>query len=124
MKAIRMHQTGGPIGAHLLISGFTHTGFAGRRGVTEKPAGAWTAGQVAVSLLDGMAQGDFYILYPDHDVTREMDEKRIAWAAGDIFHNRHRECRHHHVLGARFHDTHRTRRSRSDAGDDCREATS
>jgi hypothetical protein len=39
-------------------------------------------------LVDGMAKGDFYILCPDNDVTREMDEKRIAWAAGDIIENR------------------------------------
>jgi hypothetical protein len=39
-------------------------------------------------LIDGMAAGDFYILCPDNDTSREMDEKRIAWAAGDIIHNR------------------------------------
>ena len=31
-------------------------------------------------ILEAMAEGDFYILCPDNDVTREMDEKRIAWA--------------------------------------------
>ena len=35
-----------------------------------------------------MARGDFYILCPDNDVTRAMDERRIAWAAGDIIDNR------------------------------------
>ncbi len=39
-------------------------------------------------LLAGMARGDFYILCPDNDVTRPVDEKRIAWAAGDIIENR------------------------------------
>ena len=35
-----------------------------------------------------MARGDFYILCPDNDVTRAMDEKRIRWAAEDVMHNR------------------------------------
>ena len=54
----------------------------------EKPPGAWTANQVADMLLDGMAAGDFYILCPDNDVTRETDNKRILWAAQDITQNR------------------------------------
>jgi NAD(P)-dependent dehydrogenase (short-subunit alcohol dehydrogenase family) len=80
--------TGGRVSAHLLIPGFTYTGFTTRRGVAEKPAAAWTAEQVADFLLAGMAQGDFYILCPDNDVTRTMDERRIAWSAGDIIENR------------------------------------
>lgn len=73
--------------AHLLIPGFTFTGFTKVR-VSEKPEGAWTPEQVIDFLLPAMARGDFYILCPDNDVTRDMDEKRIAWAAGDIIQNR------------------------------------
>jgi NAD(P)-dependent dehydrogenase (short-subunit alcohol dehydrogenase family) len=80
--------TSGRVSAHLLIPGFTYTGFTKRRGLMEKPAGAWTAGQVADFMLAGMARGDFYILCPDNDVTREMDERRIAWSASDIIENR------------------------------------
>ncbi len=80
--------TGGRVTAHLLIPGFTYTGFTRRRGVAEKPAAAWTADQVADFMLPAMARGDFYILCPDNDVTREMDERRIAWGAGDIIGNR------------------------------------
>ena len=80
--------TGGRITAHLLIPGFTYTGFSRRRGVAEKPAGAWTADQVADFMLPAMARGDFYILCPDNDVTRDVDERRIAWSAGDIIENR------------------------------------
>ncbi|WP_431857541.1 SDR family NAD(P)-dependent oxidoreductase [Azospirillum sp.] len=76
------------ISAHLLIPGFTFTGFTRARGVTEKPAGAWTAEQVVDVLLPAMANGDFYILCPDNDVTRAMDERRIRWAAEDIIRNR------------------------------------
>ena len=75
------------ITAHLLVPGFTFTGFTKVR-VSEKPEGAWTPEQVIDFLLPAMARGEFYVLCPDNDVTREMDEKRIAWAAGDIIENR------------------------------------
>ncbi|MFZ5790510.1 MAG: SDR family NAD(P)-dependent oxidoreductase [Pseudomonadota bacterium] len=71
--------------AHLLIPGFTFTGITG---TAEKPPGAWTAEQVVDFMLEGMAQGDFYILCPDNEVTREIDNKRIQWAADDIIKNR------------------------------------
>ena len=73
--------------AHLLIPGFTFTGMtAGSR--TEKPPGAWTPEQVVDFMLASMAAGDFYILCPDNDVPRELDERRILWAASDIVENR------------------------------------
>jgi NAD(P)-dependent dehydrogenase (short-subunit alcohol dehydrogenase family) len=74
--------------AHLLIPGFTYTGFTRAKGVTEKPEGAWTAEQVIDFMLASMANGDFYILCPDNDVSRETDNKRIRWAAEDIIQNR------------------------------------
>ncbi len=75
------------ITAHLLIPGFTFTGFTRVRH-QEKPAGAWLPEQVIDLLIDAMGKGDFYILCPDNDVSRAVDEKRIAWAAGDIIENR------------------------------------
>jgi len=77
--------TGGRIRAHLLIPRFTHTGMTGR---VEKPAGAWTAEQVVDFMLASLDKGDFYILCPDNEVTRELDEKRMAWAVGNIIENR------------------------------------
>jgi NAD(P)-dependent dehydrogenase (short-subunit alcohol dehydrogenase family) len=77
----------GKLTAHLLIPGFTFTGFT-RVKHQEKPAGAWLPEQVIDRLMEGMARGDFYILCPDNDVTREMDNKRITWAAQDITENR------------------------------------
>ena len=73
------------ITAHLLIPGFDHTGITG---VAEKPAAAWTADQTAEFFLAAMNAGDFYILCPDNDVPRSLDEKRMAWAMGDIIENR------------------------------------
>ena len=81
-------STGGRVTAHLLIPGFTYTGFTRARGVAEKPAAAWSPEQVVQFMLDGMAAGDFYILCPDNEVTREVDEKRILWGAQDIIENR------------------------------------
>ncbi len=75
------------ISAHLLIPGFVFTGLTARDR-TEKPAGAWTAEQTVDFLLESLARGDFYILCPDNDVPRALDEKRILWAAGDIVENR------------------------------------
>lgn len=80
-------QTDKRISAHLLIPGFTFTGMTGGSG-SEKPARAWTAEQVAGFLFERLEAGDFYILCPDNDVTRAMDEKRMAWAMGDIIENR------------------------------------
>jgi hypothetical protein len=39
-------------------------------------------------MADRIAAGDFYILCPDNDVSRELDNARMLWAAGDITENR------------------------------------
>jgi hypothetical protein len=57
-------------------------------GFTEKPAAAWTAEQTVDFMMTSLERGDFYILCPDNDVPRALDEKRILWAAGDIVENR------------------------------------
>ncbi len=75
------------VSAHLLIPGFVFTALTAR-GRTEKPAGAWTPEQTVDFMMTRLEAGDFYILCPDNDVTREMDERRILWAAGDIAQNR------------------------------------
>ena len=73
--------------AHLLIPGFVFTDLT-RGSRTEKPTGAWTPEQTAKFLFQSLERGDFYILCPDNDVSRELDEKRMAWAIGDIIENR------------------------------------
>ncbi len=75
------------LSAHLLIPGFVFTGLTAR-GRSEKPAAAWTPEQTVDFMLERLAAGDFYILCPDNDVPRALDEKRILWAAGDIVENR------------------------------------
>ncbi len=77
---------GAEVTAHLLIPGFTYTGIT--EGATSQPAGAWTGEQVADFMLESLVRGDFYILCPDNDTPRATDEKRMAWAVGDIIENR------------------------------------
>jgi len=73
--------------AHLLVPGSTFTGMTAR-GRIEKPPGSWMPEQVADFMLAAMAAGDFYIICPDNDVTRDIDNRRILWAAEDIIRNR------------------------------------
>jgi len=77
----------GRITAHLLIPGFVFTALTAQ-GRTERPAAAWTPEQTVAFLFDRVAAGDFYILCPDNEVPRALDERRILWAAGDIVENR------------------------------------
>ena len=81
------NTAGNQVSAHLLIPGFVFTGLTAR-GRTEKPAAAWTAEQTVDFMIERLDDGDFYILCPDNDVPRELDERRILWAAGDIVENR------------------------------------
>jgi len=75
------------VSAHLLIPGFVFTPLAAG-GRTEKPEGAWTSEQTVDFMIESLGRGDFYILCPDNDVARPLDERRMAWAVGDIIENR------------------------------------
>jgi NAD(P)-dependent dehydrogenase (short-subunit alcohol dehydrogenase family) len=89
------------VSAHLLVPGFTFTGMTRRR-VSEKPPGAWTPEQVAQFMLDGMGAGDFYLICPDNEVTREIDNARMTWAMQDITQNRPPLSRWHPDYQAAF----------------------
>lgn len=49
---------------------------------------AWSADEVIEFMLAGLTNSEFYILCPDHETPRALDEKRIRWAAEDIISNR------------------------------------
>jgi NAD(P)-dependent dehydrogenase (short-subunit alcohol dehydrogenase family) len=89
------------ITAHLLIPGFVFTGLTAR-GRAEKPAGAWTPEQTVDFMIEHIDAGDFYILCPDNDAPRPLDEKRMAWAIGDIIENRPPLSRWHPDYAAAF----------------------
>ena len=75
------------LSAHLLVPGFVYTGLVARF-IPEKPPSAWTAEQTVEFALPCIERGDFYIICPDNDVTRDMDEKRMQWTADDLIKNR------------------------------------
>lgn len=79
------HTAGSQIAAHLLVPGFTFTGLTRS---AERPPGAWTPDQVVDFMLAALVRGDFYILCPDNETTRAMDEARIQWSADDLIGNR------------------------------------
>lgn len=81
------NREGCELSAHLLIPGFVFTDLTSR-GRTAKPDAAWTPEQTVDFMLERLEAGDFYILCPDNDVPRTLDERRILWAAGDIVENR------------------------------------
>ncbi|HEV7877753.1 SDR family NAD(P)-dependent oxidoreductase [Bradyrhizobium sp.] len=95
------NAAGGRLSAHLLIPGFVFTGLTAR-GRMEKPAGAWTPEQTIDFMIERLDAGDFYILCPDNDVPRSLDEKRILWAAGDIVENRPALSRWHPDFAVAF----------------------
>ncbi|MEH6727875.1 MAG: SDR family NAD(P)-dependent oxidoreductase [Hyphomicrobiales bacterium] len=88
-EALQHHlrENGSKVTAHLLVPGFVFTDLT-RNGRTERPAGAWTPEQTADFLIESLKKDDFYIICPDNDVSRALDEKRMAWAMGDIIENR------------------------------------
>src|ERR1700722_13521563 len=75
------------INAHLLIPGFVFTALTAK-GRAEKPAAAWTPEQTGDFMMARLEAGDFYLLCPDNDVPRRLDERRVLWAAADIVENR------------------------------------
>ena len=96
-------REGHGITAHLLIPGFVFTEL-NARGRSEKPDGAWTPDQNADFMVESLNRGDFYILCPDGDVDRATDEKRMAWAIGDIIENRPALSRWHPDYADAFAD--------------------
>ncbi|MCB8875603.1 SDR family NAD(P)-dependent oxidoreductase [Acidisoma silvae] len=80
-------QPGCQVQAHLLVPGFTFTGMT-RVPTDAKPAGAWTPDEVVAFMAERMAAGDFYIICPDNDVTRDLDNARMLWTAMDVTENR------------------------------------
>ena len=89
------------VNAHLLVPGFVYTGMV-RAFLPEKPDGAWTSEQTVDFMLESVERGDFYIICPDNDVDRATDNKRMAWAMGDLIENRPPLSRWHPDYGEAF----------------------
>ncbi|MEL7546345.1 MAG: SDR family NAD(P)-dependent oxidoreductase [Pseudomonadota bacterium] len=91
------------LSAHLLVPGFVYSGMVSRF-LPEKPPGAATPEETVDFMLGALGQGDFYILCPDNETTRTMDEKRILWAAEDMIQNRPALSRWHPDYAGAFND--------------------
>lgn len=76
-----------PLSAHVLIPGFTYSNMIAKF-IKEKPESAWTTHQVVDFMLSSLEQGDFFILCPDNDTPRELDEKRMQWHMDDMIRSR------------------------------------
>jgi len=76
----------GNVTAHLFIPGWTYTGMtkSSASATSEKPAGAWSATETVLYMIDHVRDGNFYILVPDNETRREVDALRVLWAAGDV----------------------------------------
>ncbi|EIM86095.1 NAD-P-binding protein [Stereum hirsutum FP-91666 SS1] len=91
--------------AHLFIPGWTFTGLGGARDPSiSKPPGAWTATETVLYMLDRVRLGDFYILCPDNETRRDVDNLRILWGAGDITEGRPALSRWHPNYKSLFED--------------------
>jgi NAD(P)-dependent dehydrogenase (short-subunit alcohol dehydrogenase family) len=80
-------ETGGRISAHLLVPGFTYTGMM-KAHFAKQPSAAWTPDQVVDVMMEGLARGDFYLWCIDNETSRNTDNRRVLWNAGDITENR------------------------------------
>lgn len=62
------------LGVHLLVPGWAFTGLSGNKpgAGAEKPEGAWWPEQVVDYLEEKMAEGQFWVLCPDDQVTEEL----------------------------------------------------
>ncbi|MEM7663235.1 MAG: SDR family NAD(P)-dependent oxidoreductase [Pseudomonadota bacterium] len=73
--------------AHLLIPAFVYTPMVSAF-IPQKPPFAATAEETVSFMLDALKKDDFYILCPDNETPRELDEKRMQWTADDMIKNR------------------------------------
>ncbi|GAA6043624.1 hypothetical protein JCM8097_008295 [Rhodosporidiobolus ruineniae] len=84
-ESLAHHLLSTSVTAHLLVPGWTYTKLSTGGSVPEaekKPAGAWTAAQVAEELFSRL--DEFYIICPDNDTPFELDAARMQYNLDDI----------------------------------------
>ncbi|MEO1642247.1 MAG: SDR family oxidoreductase [Pseudomonadota bacterium] len=87
--------------AHLLVPGFVYTPMV-EAFIPQKPPFAATAEETVDYMMDRLADDDFYIICPDNETPRSLDEKRIQWTADDLIKNRPALSRWHGDYDAEF----------------------
>ena len=75
------------LSAHLLVPGFVYTGMVSKF-VSEKPPVAATSEETVDYMIEALDRDEFYIICPDNETNREIDEKRMQWTADDLIKNR------------------------------------
>ena len=89
------------ISAHLLIPAFVYTPMV-EAFIPQKPPFAATAEETVDFMMSALEKDDFYILCPDPETPRPLDEKRVQWTADDIIQNRPALSRWHPDYEAAF----------------------
>jgi hypothetical protein len=88
--------------------GWTWTGLtagdANQDSLEEKPPGAWTALESVQFMLERVRTGDFYILVPDNETRKEVDQLGILWGAGDVVEGRPALSRWHQAYKSVFEE--------------------
>lgn len=91
------------ISAHLLIPAFVYTPMISKF-IPTKPPFAATAEETVDFMMGALERDEFYILCPDNETPRSLDEKRIQWNADDIIKNRPALSRWHPDFEQEFKD--------------------
>ena len=91
-------------GTPLRSPGWTFTPLTGNDGAKSKPHGAWTPEETVLYMLDKVRAGEFYVLCPDNETKRQVDQLRIMWAAADIAEGRPALSRWHQNYKALFEE--------------------
>ena len=81
------NEDGCQLTAHLLVPGFVYTPMISAF-LKDKPPGAATAEETVGFMLASLERGDFYVICPDNETPRTLDEKRIQWNTDDMIKNR------------------------------------
>jgi NAD(P)-dependent dehydrogenase (short-subunit alcohol dehydrogenase family) len=101
---LRKRPDSGNVTVHLFIPGWTFTELAGNDGANPKPVAAWTPEETVLYMLDKVRAGEFYVLCPDNETKRQVDQLRIMWAAADIAEGRPALSRWHANYKALFEE--------------------
>ena len=80
--------------AHLLVPAFVYTPMISSF-LPEKPPFAATEAETVDYFMAALARDEFYIICPDGETDRPLDEKRIQWNTDDIIKNRPAMSRWH-----------------------------
>ena len=87
--------------AHLLVPAFVYTPMI-EAFIPEKPPFAATTQETVDYFMGELEAGSFYIICPDGETNRTIDEKRIQWSVDDIIKNRPAMSRWHPDYEAAF----------------------